>query len=89
MADTEIIASRLKPENKYGQNGYQGPSSDTPGEHTTSGFLPQAAAPDSGGQTRQLRGGNADPDNVPIHSASRSRNGEGGTVPKSTDYRKQ
>lgn len=87
MAD-ELIASRMKPENKYGQNGYQGPSSDTPGQHTTSGFLPQASAPESDWQTRQLKGGNVNPDNVPLHSASRSRNGEGGTVPSKTDYRK-
>jgi hypothetical protein len=25
----------------YGQNGYEGPSSDLPGERTTSGFLPE------------------------------------------------
>jgi hypothetical protein len=88
MADNEIIASRMKPENRYGQNGYQGPSSDTPGKHTTSGFLPQAVAPDSDWQTRQLKGGNANPDNVPVMHGMRNRSGEGGTVPKTTDYRK-
>jgi len=35
------FASKAKPNNSgYGQNGFQGSSSDLPGEHTTSGFLP-------------------------------------------------
>lgn len=29
----------------YGQNGYGGASSDLPGQHTTSGFLPQCKVP--------------------------------------------
>lgn len=39
----------------YGQNGYRGPSSDTPGKHTTSGFLPGPGAPVND-QLRTLKG---------------------------------
>jgi hypothetical protein len=41
----------------YGKNGYDGASSDTPGEHTSSNFLPQAdlaAAKDMNVQTREV-----------------------------------
>lgn len=34
MADEVFVASREKAKNAYGQNGYQGPSSDLPGQHT-------------------------------------------------------
>lgn len=38
------FASEAKPDNSgYGQNGFQGPSSDLPGKRTTSGFLPEDA----------------------------------------------
>jgi len=50
----EIIGSKMKADNKYGQNGYQGASSDLPGEKTTSGFLPQSSVPDSNWQTRHV-----------------------------------
>lgn len=33
-ASTEFVGSHEKALNKYGQNGYQGPSSDMPGEAT-------------------------------------------------------
>ena len=34
--------SQAKPDNSgYGENGFQGPSSDLPGKRTTSGFLPE------------------------------------------------
>lgn len=56
--DTEIIASRFKARNGYGQNGYPGASSDTPSKHTTSGFLPQVTVPESDWQTRKV---NAEP----------------------------
>lgn len=51
MADNQnqpevFIGSRIKAKNGYGQNGFQGASSDLPGEHTTSGFLPQVTVPD-------------------------------------------
>lgn len=49
-----FIGSKEKAENGYGQNGYQGPSSDLPGERTTSGFLPQSSVPASGWQTRSV-----------------------------------
>ena len=59
---TEIAASKLptfpseEKESRagYGQNGYQGPSSDMPGEHTTSGFLPQAVVKIGDWQTRTV-----------------------------------
>ena len=35
----EIVGSKMPANNGYGQNGYSGPSSDTPGKKTTSGFL--------------------------------------------------
>ena len=51
-----FVASREKALNKYGQNGYQGPSSDLPGQHTTSGFLPAATVPHDDWQTRKVSG---------------------------------
>ena len=35
----EIVGSKMPANNGYGQNGYSGPSSDTPGKNTTAGFL--------------------------------------------------
>jgi hypothetical protein len=56
--DSEIIGggSNLKAFNRYGQNGYQGPASDTPGKHTTSGFLPAVSKPaeSADGQCRKV-----------------------------------
>jgi hypothetical protein len=40
-----FIQSREKANNGYGQPGYQGQSSDLPGKHTTSGFLPETILP--------------------------------------------
>lgn len=40
----EEVNSHFKAKNGYGQNGFQGASSDLPGEHTKSGFLPQPDA---------------------------------------------
>jgi hypothetical protein len=38
---TPTFPSDAKPDNSgYGQNGFGGASSDLPGQHTTSGFLP-------------------------------------------------
>lgn len=53
-----FVASREKANNGYGQNGYQGASSDLPGENTTSGFLPAVTLPaeNSDGQTRKVDG---------------------------------
>lgn len=40
------FASQAKPDKRgYGENGFHGQSSDLPGEHTTSGFLPQTVIP--------------------------------------------
>jgi hypothetical protein len=50
----EFIGSHEKANNNYGQNGYQGPSSDLPGQHTTSGFLPQSVVPKDDWQTRKV-----------------------------------
>jgi hypothetical protein len=50
----EFIGSHEKAQNGYGQNGYQGPSSDLPGQHTTSDFLPQAEVPTDNWQTRNV-----------------------------------
>ena len=42
-----LASEGLKPSKAgYGQNGYAGASSDLPGEHTTSGFLPGVSAAD-------------------------------------------
>lgn len=44
---TEVfVASKEKPKNGYGQNGYQGASSALPGQKVTSGFLPEVKLPD-------------------------------------------
>ena len=49
----DILGSKMKSDNAYGQNGFQGASSDTPGQqHTTSGVLPQCVLPDDNWQTR-------------------------------------
>lgn len=56
--DTEISGwSHLKANNGYGRNGFTGPASDTPGKHTTSGFLPAVKLPAAGddGQTRKVK----------------------------------
>lgn len=51
---TVFIGSKLPAKNGYGQNGYHGASSDLPGKHTTSGFLPQVTAPKDPWQTRNV-----------------------------------
>jgi pyocin large subunit-like protein len=51
----------------YGQNGYQGPSSDEPGQHTTSGFLPQATVPANEHQLRTVSA-----ESYPIHPGMKS-----------------
>jgi hypothetical protein len=55
VADSEeFVGSHMKAKNGYGQNGFQGASSDLPNEHTTSGFLPQAEIPTDSWQTRSV-----------------------------------
>jgi hypothetical protein len=49
----QLIASDEPAKNGYGQNGYQGQSSDLPGKITSSNFLPKAGAP-SNVQTRTV-----------------------------------
>lgn len=47
-------AAQMRPTKRnYGQNGFGGASSDMPGEHTASGFLPQPGAPVNS-QTRKV-----------------------------------
>lgn len=43
-----------QPKPNYGKNRFSGASSDVPGEHTTSGFLPQVTLPDDKWQTRKV-----------------------------------
>ena len=54
-AKTQATASKLPSHGGYGQNGFTGPSSDNPGKHTTSGFLPQVAVPKDDWQTRKVK----------------------------------
>jgi hypothetical protein len=56
QANDTFIQSRQPAKNGYGQNGFLGASSDLPGKHTTSGFLPQVALPKTDGnwQTRKV-----------------------------------
>jgi hypothetical protein len=65
IGDQEIVASKIKPMNGYGQNSYQGPSSDLPGQHTRiDGFGPVVAVPprsSDGTADWQLRKISADP----------------------------
>lgn len=49
-----FIGSHLKAKNGYGQNGFQGASSDLPGEKTTSGFLPECKVTSGDWQTRSV-----------------------------------
>jgi hypothetical protein len=68
----DILGSKMPANNRYGQNGAQNPSSDTPGKHTTSGVLPQVVLPDDDWQARKVS-----PDQkVPTTHGHRSRNGE-------------
>lgn len=55
-SDVTVVGSKYKAKNGYGQNGFQGPSSDCPGENTTSGFLPQSSVPADPWQTRKVSG---------------------------------
>lgn len=53
------IQSKMPADNGYGQNGYSGPSSDLPGQHTSSNLLPKCDLPkdwmnDKGWQTRTV-----------------------------------
>jgi hypothetical protein len=52
--DPEIQASKIPARNGYGQNGFQGPSSDCPGENTTSGLLPKVKLPTGNAQLRAV-----------------------------------
>ena len=73
----------MKPEDGPGQNGFDDPSSDLPGEHTVSGFLPSVSVPVSDWQTRPV----SPEQKVPTAHAMRSRVGNassgspGGPIP--------
>lgn len=64
-----FVGSHLKSKNGYGQNGYQGASSDLPGEKTNSGFLPQSTVPKDDWQTRKV-----DASPIPTHPGMHARN---------------
>jgi hypothetical protein len=49
---TDVVGSKMKALNGYGQNGFDGSSSDLPGQNTTSGFLPACELPKAGDATR-------------------------------------
>lgn len=79
QANDSFIQSNEPANNGYGQNGFQGPSSDLPGQHTTSGFLPQSAVPKSDWQTRSV----SKEQYAPAHSM-RNRNANPLTIPAKT-----
>lgn len=56
LNEDTFIPSHEAANNGYGQNGYLGPSSDLPGQRTTSGFLPDVTLPktDHNWQTRDV-----------------------------------
>lgn len=63
----------------YGQNGYGGASSDLPGQHTCSGFLPECKLPkDANGPDWQTRPVSSKP-LAPAHGQHGPRTGE--TIP--------
>jgi hypothetical protein len=90
--------SQAKPDNTgYGQNGFQGPSSDLPGKRTVSGFLPEDAGIQGIiGDTKadmndSYRAGRGDWQTRTVsaapytpHSGMKSPNKAGETVPPST-----
>lgn len=44
--EPDSVAEQIAPSSRlYGQNGFSGPSSDTPGKRTASGFLPGPGTP--------------------------------------------
>ena len=71
-----LASEALKPSKAgYGQNGYHGASSDTPGENTTAGFLPGVSAADLEAAKDRLN-----PNRTPaqqLNDAVRNRSGKG------------
>jgi hypothetical protein len=67
--------------NLYGQNGYTGASSDLPGQRTSTGFLPQCAAPK--GDNWQTRKVSAEP----LKAAHGMKSPGAVTVTKKLSYR--
>lgn len=51
---TDVVGSNIPADDGYGQNGYDGASSDLPGKRTSSGFLPQVKVPGDNWQTRDV-----------------------------------
>jgi hypothetical protein len=85
----DILGSRMRSNALYGQNGSDQKSSIRAGETIKHSAIAQSivvnnpVSADVGEwQTRKLSD-----DKVPVHPASRSRNGEGGKVPPSTHYK--
>lgn len=81
VSKTNVVGSKMKSENGYGQNGYQGPSSDTPGQHTTSGFLPKCEVVTGDWQTRKVSA-----EQYPTHPGMKSP-GEPAKIPTATNRR--
>jgi hypothetical protein len=64
MSEQDILGSKLPADNGYGQNGYDGASSDLPGQDTRiPGFLPKVKVPKDDWQTRKV----APKQGVPTH----------------------
>jgi hypothetical protein len=82
-----IVGSKMKSENGYGQNGYSGASSDTPGQKTTSGMLPQCdieGAKAAEKQKRDINGSDAGKNlgQVPDHPGMKRLRPDGVTIVK-------
>jgi hypothetical protein len=73
----QFLKSKLPADNGYGQNGYTGASSVTPGNKVSSNFLPeQAANAPINSQTREVTG------SIAAHPSMRNRNAESkNTIP--------
>jgi hypothetical protein len=86
--DTEIKASKVPAKNAFGQNGYQGASSLTPGQTKPpiKNVSPPTAKADAGDwQTRDVGKSNVKP-HVGMADRTVSSGSPGGAVPKSLSY---
>ncbi|WLA39475.1 hypothetical protein QNJ95_42670 [Bradyrhizobium elkanii] len=68
------VASKQKPENRYGQGGYQGPSSDLPGQHTV--MNRELGVPDVPATNNQTRDVSAE-QLMPLAYGARNRSADG------------
>jgi hypothetical protein len=84
----QYIKSDEKANNRYGQNGYSGPSSDLPGKHTSTGFLPKVTLnpdyqKDQDWQTRKV---DATPLALAHGMINRSKDGDEAKVPSKVSH---